>query len=96
MSSISNTVLVEPIVTEKTVAIPGKYTFKVHSKATKPQVVKAVKEFYGVDVDKVNMTAIRSKERSAAKGKTITKRPESKKAVVTLKAGEVLNFNDFK
>lgn len=90
------TVLVQPVVTEKTVAMTGKYTFKVHNDATKPEVVKAVKAFYGVDVVKVNMTSTGEKTKMAGRGRVVRRRARSRKAVVTLKAGQTLNFNDFK
>lgn len=89
-------VIKNPIVTEKTVAAVGKYTFVVHSEATKSDVVRAVKEFYNVDVEKVNISYVRSKQRVVGKGRTLTKRSEEKKATVTLKTGATLDFNSFK
>ncbi|HEY5714251.1 MAG TPA: 50S ribosomal protein L23 [Candidatus Gracilibacteria bacterium] len=88
-------VLVSPIATEKTVAVPGKYTFKVHGDANKALVVQAIKQHYGLDVKSVNITNIPGKTRSAGR-RTVQKRAPFKKAVVTLKAGETLNFNDYK
>ncbi|MCK5460887.1 50S ribosomal protein L23 [Candidatus Gracilibacteria bacterium] len=90
------TVLVQPVITEKTVAMVGKYTFKVHSDATKSDVVKAVKAFYGADVAKVNMTSSGEKTKLAGRGRVVRRRSRSRKAVVTLKTGQTLNFNDFK
>ena len=89
-------VIKSPIVTEKTVAVPGKYSFVVDSRATKADVVNAVKEFYNVDVEKVNVSTIPSKQRVVGRGRTITKRSEAKKAIVTLKSGTTLDFNAFK
>lgn len=96
MDLTTNQILVSPIVTEKTVAIPGKYTFIVHNSASKSMVKGAIKEFYGVEPESVNMSAIRSKSRMVGRGKFATKRRTQKKAIVTLKSGETLNFNDFK
>jgi len=89
-------VLVAPIVTEKSVAIPGKYAFRVHMDASKSEIKAAVNEFYGVDVTNVNIIPVKAKTRTIGRGKTMTKRATGKKAVVTLASGQTLNFNDFK
>jgi len=94
--TIQANVLVAPIVTEKSVAQSGKYAFRVHTDASKGDVKAAVKEFYGVDVMSVNMVAIKAKTRIVGRGRTMTKRATGKKAIVTLKDGQSLNFNDFK
>lgn len=95
MTSIANT-LIAPVVTEKTVAQTGKYTFQVHNDASKETVASAVKSFYGVDAVKVNIVNLPAKTRTVGRGRLINKRPEFKKAIVTLKSGQTLNFNDFK
>lgn len=89
-------VLIAPVVTEKTVAQTGKYTFQVHKGASKAAVVQAVKSFYGVDVVSVNVLRSPAKTRTVGRGRLIEKKAEVKKAIVTLKAGQTLNFNDFK
>ena len=89
-------VLIEPVVTEKTEAMVGKYTFRVHNKATKEDVKSAIKHFYNIDVEKVNITKVKPKSRLFGRGKVMVKRSGGKKAVVTLKEGQTLNFNDFK
>jgi len=51
-------VLIHPIISEKVVKMTemeNKIVFKVNSKATKSDVVKAMKEVYNVDVEKVNI-----------------------------------------
>lgn len=92
----TDNVLVEPVVTEKSVAMTGKYTFKVNPGANKNDVKTAVKKFYGVDVEEVRIITTKPKTRLAGRGMTITKRASAKKAIVTLKDGKTLNFNDFK
>ena len=89
-------VLIAPVVTEKTVAQPGKYTFKVHNNASKHSVASAVKNFYGVEVVSVNITRLPAKTRLVGRGREHQRRAEFKKATVTLKDGATLNFNDFK
>ena len=90
-------VLIAPVNTEKTVTIlHGKYVFLVHSDATKTDVKAAVKEFYGVDVEKVNMINIPEKTKVIGRGVLARKRKPLRKAVVTLKEGKTLDFNAFK
>ena len=89
-------VLIAPVVTEKTVAVSGKYTFSVHLGATKKEVAQAVTYFYGVKVLKVNVTNLPSKKRIIARGKTVRKRSKIKKATVVLEEGKKLDFNAFK
>lgn len=95
MTTIVNT-LIAPVVTEKTVAQKGKFTFQVDADANKETIAQAVNSFYGVDVTKVNIVNLPEKTRMVGRGRTIKKRPEFKKAIVTLKAGQTINFNDFK
>ena len=89
-------VLVQPVVTEKSQSQTGKSAFVVHKDATKGDVKNAVKEFYGAEVEKVNISVLPEKDRVVGRGKVITKRSEIKKAVVTLKDGKTLEFNSFK
>lgn len=89
-------VIVQPVQTEKSVSMPGKYTFNVHVEATKPEVKLAIKKFYGKEVEKVNMVNLGEKIRIAGRGRSIKKRSNFRKAIVTLKEGQTLNFNDFK
>lgn len=89
-------VIIAPVVTEKTVAQIGKYTFLVHVDATKEDITEAVKEFYGADVQKINIIRTPQKTRVIGKGRTMTKRPEQKKAVITLGTNKTIDFNAFK
>ena len=89
-------VLVRPVITEKTSAQTGKYTFEVHRDASKSDVTKALKEFYNVDVEKVNMVRLPQKDRMVGRGRLVKRRSELKKAIVTTKEGATLEFNAFK
>ena len=91
-------VIKAPVITEKTseAQVGGKYTFRVHSKATKVDVQNAVQQAYGVEVIAVNMLKTRKKERRVGRSRFITKRPASKKAIVTLKSGQSIDFNKLK
>lgn len=89
-------VLIRPIITEKTSDQKGKYTFEIHKDAEKPDVVKALKEFYKVDVEKVNIIRMPLKTRTVGRGRLMKRRGDIKKAVVTTKGGATLEFNAFK
>ncbi len=81
-------VLLRPIVTEKsmTQTNEGKYTFEVHTAATKQTIAEAVAEAFKVDVVDVNVMTVRGKSRRY--GKRIGKKPDRKKAVVTVAKGQ--------
>ncbi len=89
-------VLRRPIVTEKTVSQKDKFSFAVHADASKADIVKAVQEFYGVSAEKVNIVNLPQKTRIIRRGQVARKRAPFKKAIVTLKKGETLDFNAFK
>ncbi len=89
-------VIIKPVETEKSVGMAGKYTFQINPAANKNDVKNAVNTFYGVEVEKVSILKVKPKFRFFNRGQMTTKRSESKKAIVTLKDGKTLNFNDFK
>ena len=80
-------VILAPIITEKSMAAmeQKKYTFSVHTEATKTQIKEAVeKMFAGTKVEKVNTMNLDGKTRR--RGNTVGKTAKSKKAIVTLTA----------
>ena len=84
--------ILRPYLTEKTTKHEGNgvYTFRVPFSATKIDVKNAVVTTFGKDfeVATVNMLRVKSKTRLVGRGRTLTKRPRFKKAVVTLKDKE--------
>ena len=66
-----------------------KYYFKVNPRVNKSEVKKAVEEYYGVKVEKVNVMRYVGKNKRF--GTHFGTRVNVKKAVVTLKEGEVIN-----
>lgn len=91
-------VLKSPVVTEKSTKAQEKrkYTFLVHLKANKIEVKNAVEKMYGAKVDSVNIIPVASKVRLVGRGREITKRHNAKKAIVTLKPKQTLDFNKIK
>ena len=88
-------IILKPIITEKSMdGIESKrYTFKVATDATKPEIAKAVEELFGVKVAKVN--TINMKRKPKRMGYHFGKTAEWKKAIVTLTASskEIEFFN---
>jgi large subunit ribosomal protein L23 len=85
-------VLLRPMITEKStiMADMGKYAFRVAPKANKIQVKEAVQKTFGVKVQDVNITKLRGKVKRY--GPRFKKRPDVKKAVVTLKPGDKIQL----
>ena len=93
-----NQILIRPHITEKS-AYQGdanKYTFIVHPDANKIQISEAVSGFYNVKVKDVNVMRTTKKTRLIGRGRTMTKRPRYKKAVVTLHKGEKIDVTQVK
>lgn len=89
-------VLKKPLVTEKVSAMneKGKYGFIVDAEANKVEIKKAVEKQYGVNVEKVNTMNVmgKMKTRYTKAGVLSGRRPNYKKAIITLAAGEVIDF----
>ena len=78
-------VILKPVVTEKSMELMAdkKYTFLVHTEATKAQIKEAVeKMFAGAKVKKVNTMNLDGKNRR--RGMVVGKTAKSKKAIVQL------------
>ena len=78
-------VILKPVITEKTMELMAdkKYTFLVHTEATKNQVKEAVeKMFPGTKVDGVNTMNLDGKTKR--RGMTFGKTAKTKKAIVQL------------
>jgi large subunit ribosomal protein L23 len=91
-------VIKQPVVSEKTNKLSEKlnqYVFEVDMKATKSQVKVAIQEMYpDVNVAAVNTVTVASKpkNRFSKKGYTKGRTDVWKKAIVTLKEGDKIDF----
>jgi large subunit ribosomal protein L23 len=89
-------VLKKPLVTEKVSALneKGKYGFIVDIEANKVEIKKAVEKQYGVTVESVNTMRMMGKQKSRyTKAGVLTgRKPNFKKAIVTLAQGDVIDF----
>jgi large subunit ribosomal protein L23 len=87
-------VLVAPIVSEKATSVAEKRNqvlFKVLRNASKPEIKAAVELMFKVDV--VSVQTINQKGKVKRFGRSIGRRDHIKKAYVSLKAGQELNFS---
>jgi large subunit ribosomal protein L23 len=90
-------VLLAPVVSEKSTMIGEKnnqYAFRVLQDATKAEVKAAIETFFKVSVDSVNMINIAGKKKRFAKGEG--RRRNVRKAYVSLKDGQEINFAETK
>jgi large subunit ribosomal protein L23 len=90
MRSLYRTI-VRPLLTEKTSAMRmerGEYVFEVAPGATKPAIRQAIEKLFGVKVTGVWTMNARGKLRRV--GKSAGRRPDWKKAFVTLREGDTI------
>jgi large subunit ribosomal protein L23 len=88
-----NDVIKGPLITEKLDKAREKfrqYSFIVDRKATKHDVARAVETLFKVTVEGVRTNVVRGKIKRV--GRSIGKRPNFKKAVVTLKEGDSIEL----
>ena len=88
-------IILKPVLTEKSYddIANKKYTFVVDTRANRTQIGKAVEEIFGVKVAKVN--TMRRMGKLKRQGQYVGRRPETKKAFVTLKKGsKTIEFFD--
>jgi len=90
-------IIVRPIVTEKFTKLGEKYNkygFIVNRKANKLQIKKAIEDLYGVEVIDVNTMIYSGKKkvRYTRTGFIMGKTNSYKKAIVTLKEGQTIDF----
>ena len=90
-------IIIKPIVTEKMTQLGEKlnrYGFKVQKNANKIEIKQAVEAMYHVTVTDVNtlIVAPKVKSRFTKSGVVTGKKAAYKKAVVTVKEGEQIDF----
>ncbi|HAW60590.1 MAG TPA: 50S ribosomal protein L23 [Actinobacteria bacterium] len=89
-------VIIRPLISEKSYESieQSKYTFEVHPGAKKTEIRQAVEEIFNVAVTDVNTISVKGKpkKRGYATGRT----KNWKKAIVTLKEGQRIEFFETK
>ncbi len=82
-------IVIAPIITEKSgiqMNANNTYTFKVSMNANKIEIKKAIEHIFSVKV--LNVNTIRMMGKPKRLGRYDGKRPDWKKAIVTLRAGD--------
>jgi large subunit ribosomal protein L23 len=89
-------IILRPVISEKSMdqSTVNKYTFAVADDANKMQIKDAVEELFKVTVINVNVLTTKRKEKSRnrRRGRQVGYTSPWKKAVVTIKAGDSIEF----
>jgi len=90
-------IIQKPILTEKASMLTEKlnrYAFKVDHRANKIQIKAAVEEMFNVTVLEVNTSVVagKNKTRQTKTGLVSGRAPKYKKAIITIKDGETIDF----
>ncbi len=85
-------ILVKPVVSEKSMLLMGenKYSFEVARDANKIEIKYAVEKLFNVKVLRVTTRTIRGKVKK--QGRYEGKRPDKKKAIVTVREGDKIQI----
>ncbi|OQA00657.1 MAG: 50S ribosomal protein L23 [Bacteroidetes bacterium ADurb.Bin408] len=90
-------ILIKPLITEK-MTVQGQklnnFGFIVDKRANKLQIKKAIQDLYGVTVQDINTMVYsgKKKARNTKAGMIVGRTNAYKKAIVTLKQGETIDF----
>ena len=88
-------VILAPVVTEKSTLVAEKnnqVAFRVVADATKPEIKAAVELLFKVEVDSVQVANRKGKEKRF--GRFMGRRRNERKAYVSLKAGQEIDFTE--
>lgn len=86
-------IIKRPVISEKSTMqkeVSNQLSFEVDRKANRIEIKKAIESLFSVQVDAVRTLQIKGKYKQ--RGRIIGKRKDWKKAVVTLKPGERIEF----
>jgi large subunit ribosomal protein L23 len=93
MKRYAHDILIKPLMTEKQMASQedaNRYYFQVAKDATKTQIKAIVEKTFDVKVVKVNTMLMPGKWKRV--GKSFGRRPNWKKAAITLREGDVISM----
>ncbi len=88
-------IIQKPLVTERSMQLrddESKYAFRVHPRATKPEIRKAVEELFNVRV--VSVTTANVLGKTKRMGRYVGRRSNWKKAIVKVAEGQKIEIYD--
>lgn len=87
-------VIIEPVVSEKSYGLldNGVYTFVVHPDSNRTEIRQAVESIFNVRVAKVNTLNRKGKRKRNRRQATFGRRPDTKRAIVTLAEGDRIDL----
>ena len=90
-------IIIKPLITEKATRAAEKFQqfgFIVKPEANKIEVKTAIEKMYGVNIQAINTIVVygKTKSRNTKAGVVTGNAPKYKKAIVTLKDGETIDF----
>jgi large subunit ribosomal protein L23 len=89
-------ILIYPLLTEKMTELGShrQYAFRVQTKANKIEITRAVEKKFNVNVTSIRTILVKGKKKSqmTRRGVMHGKRGDWKKAIVTLKDGQTIDF----
>jgi large subunit ribosomal protein L23 len=89
--SVYHSIIRYPSITEKNSTLrtsQNKYVFEVAPTATKPSIKKAIEKIFSVSVVSVNTIVVKGKKKKM--GRFAGYRPDWKKAIVKIQAGQTI------
>jgi large subunit ribosomal protein L23 len=88
--------LIQPLLTEKMteLATHRQYAFKVDQNANKIEIARAVEKKFNVNVVSIRTLVVKGKAKAqlTRRGRIAGRRSDWKKAIVTLKDGQTIDF----
>ncbi len=89
-------ILLRPLVTEKMTALQDKrqYAFEVDIETNKIEIARAIEKKFNVTVESIRTMQLKGKTKSqlTRRGRFSGRTPHWKKAIVTIKEGEKIEF----
>jgi len=84
----------KPVISEHSLkeAAKGRFSFKVERGTDKPTIKKTIEKVFGVEVTKIETSAIAHKTYRVGRNRQERRSTRGKKAVVTLKEGQKIDL----
>lgn len=91
-----NSILIKPLITEKSMAEAaiGRFTFVVNKFAEKSGIAVEIAKLYKVKPIKIQTSVVKGKKKRTGKKRLETKKSDWKKATVTLEKGQKIDLFD--